>query len=136
MTRLTVNVDGASRGNPGPAAIGIVMRDENGTTAVRLSSYIGRTTNNQAEYTALITALEEAGRLGAEQLDIRTDSQLMVEQILGRYRVRNENIRPLFEEARKLLVTFRSYSITHIPREQNREADALANEALDKLSRP
>lgn len=136
MTRLTVNVDGASRGNPGPAAIGVVMRDENGTTAVRLSSYIGRTTNNQAEYTALITALEEAGRLGAERVDIRTDSQLMVEQILGHYRVRNENIRPLFEEARKLLVTFKSYSITHIPREQNREADALANEALDKLGRP
>lgn len=136
MKKLTVHVDGASRGNPGPAAIGVVMRDENGTTAVRLSSYIGRTTNNQAEYTALITALEEAARLGADRVDIRTDSQLMVEQIRGRYKVRNANIRPLFEEVTRLLAAFKSYGILHIPREQNSEADALANEALDKLTRP
>lgn len=136
MKKLTVHVDGASRGNPGPAAIGVVMRDENGTTAVRLSSCIGRTTNNQAEYTALITALEEAARLGADRVDIRTDSQLMVEQIRGRYKVRNANIRPLFEEVTRLLAAFKSYGILHIPREQNSEADALANEALDKLTRP
>ncbi len=136
MRRLTVYVDGASRGNPGPAAIGVVMRDEDGTTAVRLSSYIGRTTNNQAEYTALITALEEAGRLGAQRVDIRSDSQLMVEQIKGRYKVRNANIRPLFDEATRLLAGFKSHSILHIPREQNSEADSLANEALDKLARP
>ncbi len=134
MKRLTVYVDGASRGNPGPAAIGIVMRDDEGATAVRLSSCIGRTTNNQAEYTALITALEEAARLGAERIDIRSDSQLMVEQIAGRYKVRNPNIRPLYDEATRLLAAFKSYGIRHIPREQNKEADALANEALDKQS--
>jgi ribonuclease HI len=136
MKKLTVHVDGASRGNPGPAAIGVVMRDENGATAVRLSSYIGRTTNNQAEYTALIAALEEASRLGADRVDIRTDSQLMVEQIRGRYKVRNANIKPLFEEVTRLLSAFKGYGILHIPREQNSEADALANEALDKLTRP
>ncbi len=136
MKRLTVYVDGASRGNPGPAAIGIVMRDEGGATVVRLSAFIGRTTNNQAEYTALIAALEEAGRLGALRLDIRTDSQLMARQILGQYKVRNENIRPLYEEAMRLLAGFASYGIVHIPRQQNAEADALANEALDRLARP
>ena len=131
--RLTIYVDGASRGNPGPAAIGVVIRDESGSTAVRLSSYIGNTTNNQAEYAALITALEEAKKLEAEHVDIRTDSQLMAEQIRGNYRVRNANLRPLFEQAKESLADFKSYAIVYVPRERNNEADALANEALDKL---
>jgi ribonuclease HI len=134
--RLSIYVDGASRGNPGPAAIGVVIRDEAGATAAKLSSCIGRATNNQAEYTALIMALQEAGKLGADQVYISTDSQLMAEQINGNYKVRNAHIKPLFEQAMQLLTAFQYYAIDHIPRDLNSEADALANEALNKLRRP
>ncbi len=131
--RLTLYVDGASRGNPGPAAIGVIIKDQGDTTILKVSSYIGKTTNNQAEYTALATALREACKLGADHVDIRTDSQLMSEQIKGNYKVRNANIKPLFEEAKQLLTAFKSYSIDHIPRQRNSAADALANQALDRL---
>jgi ribonuclease HI len=134
--RLTIYVDGASRGNPGPAAVGVVMKDEKGVTTLKVSSSIGRATNNQAEYTALIMALQEANRLRADQVYINTDSQLMAEQINGNYRVRNAHIRPLFEKAMQLLTAFQYYSIHHIPRYLNSEADALANEALNKLKKP
>ncbi len=134
--RLTIYVDGASRGNPGPAAVGVVMKDEKGVTTLKVSSSIGRATNNQAEYTALIMALQEAKRLRADQVYINTDSQLMAEQINGNYRVRNAHIRPLFEKAMQLLTAFQYYSIDHIPRHLNSEADALANEALNKLKKP
>jgi ribonuclease HI len=134
--RLTIYVDGASRGNPGPAAIGAVIKDETGATAAKLSSCIGRATNNQAEYSALIMALQEARKLGADQVYISTDSQLMAEQINGNYKVRNAHIRPLFEKAMQLLKAFQYYAIDHIPRDLNSEADALANEALNKLRRP
>ncbi len=132
--RLTIYVDGASRGNPGPAAVGVVIKDEKGATTLKVSSSIGRATNNQAEYTALITALREARKLGADHVDIRTDSQLMAEQILGHYKVRNANIKPLFEEVKQSLAGFKSYGMHHIPRERNSEADALANDALDTLN--
>ena len=131
-SHLTIHVDGASRGNPGPAGVGIIIVDEQGTTGVRISSYIGETTNNQAEYKALIMGLREAARLGAEHVDIKTDSKLVVEQVRGKYRVRHANLRPLFEEAKQLLAEFRSFTITHIPRHQNNAADALANEAVDR----
>jgi len=134
--RLTIYVDGASRGNPGPAAVGVVIKDEKGVTTLKMSSSIGRATNNQAEYTALIMALQEAKRLGADQVSINTDSQLMAEQINGNYRVRNAHIRPLFDKAMQLLTAFQHYSIDHIPRDRNSEADALANQALDKLKKP
>ena len=134
--RLTIYVDGASRGNPGSAAVGVVIKDEKGVTTLKMSSSIGRATNNQAEYTALIMALQEAKRLGADQVSINTDSQLMAEQINGNYRVRNAHIRPLFDKAMQLLTAFQHYSIDHIPRERNGEADALANQALDKLKKP
>jgi len=132
--RLTIYVDGASRGNPGPAAVGVVMKDERGTTILKLSSYIGSKTNNQAEYTALIMALQEAKKLGADKVQINTDSQLMAEQINGNYRVRNAHIRPLFDKAVQLLASFQHFSVAHIPRERNSEADALANQALNKLN--
>jgi ribonuclease HI len=134
--RLTIYVDGASRGNPGPAAVGVVIKDEKGATILNVSSSIGRATNNQAEYSALIVALQEARKLGAEQVYINTDSQLMSEQINGNYRVRNTHIRPLFEKAMQLLTAFQYYSIDHIPRYLNSEADALANEAFNKLKGP
>ncbi len=126
-------MDGASRGNPGPAAIGVVIKNHEDTTILKVSSYIGKTTNNQAEYMALAAALREADKLGATHVDIWTDSQLMAQQILGNYKVRNANIRPLFEEVKQLLTAFNSHSIGHIPRYCNTEADALANKALDKL---
>src|SRR5512136_789690 len=107
--RLTIYVDGASRGNPGPAAVGVVIKDEKGITTLKASSSIGRATNNQAEYTALIMALQEAKRLRASHVEIRTDSQLMAEQITGNYRVRNAHIRPLFEQAMQLLTTFQHH---------------------------
>jgi len=134
--RLTIYVDGASRGNPGPAAVGVVMKDEKGVTTLKLSYSIGRATNNQAEYTALITSLQEARKLGADQVYINTDSQLMAEQINGHYKVRNAHIKPLFEKAMQLLTAFQYYAIDHIPRDLNSEADALANEALNRLKKP
>ena len=134
--RLAIYVDGASRGNPGPAAVGVLIKDETGATTLKVSSSIGRATNNQAEYSALIMALQEARKLGADQVHINTDSQLMAEQINGNYKVRNAHIRPLFEKAMQLLTAFQYYSIDHIPRYLNSEADALANEALDNLKRP
>ena len=134
--RLTIYVDGASRGNPGPAAVGAVIKEEQGATILKVSYSIGRATNNQAEYSALIVALQQARKLGADQVYINTDSQLMSEQINGNYRVRNAHIRPLFEKAMQLLTAFQYYSIDHIPRYLNSEADALANEALNKLKSP
>lgn len=98
---------------------------------MRISSYIGETTNNQAEYAALITGLREAARLKAEHVDIKTDSELMVRQVQGGYRVRNANLRPLFDEVKQRLASFKSFTISHIPRSQNGTADALANQALD-----
>ena len=134
--RLTIYVDGASRGNPGPAAVGVVIKDEKGATMLKVSSSIGRATNNQAEYSALVMALQEARKLGADHVYINTDSQLMSEQINGNYKVRNAHIRPLFEKAMQLLTAFQYYSIDYIPRYLNSEADALANEALNKLKKP
>jgi ribonuclease HI len=129
--RLTVYVDGASRGNPGPSGIGIVIKDGEGATKVKVSSYIGRATNNQAEYRALIVGLREAARLKAEHVEIKSDSELLVEQVCGRYKVRSAQLRNLFQEVKELLADFRSSTVSHIPRYQNRVADALANQALD-----
>ena len=128
---LTIYVDGASRGNPGPAGIGIAIEDEKGTTKARISSYIGETTNNQAEYKALIMGLREAAKLKAEHVDIRTDSKLLAEQIQGNYKVRNAKLRLLFQQVKQLLADFKSFTIAFIPRYQNATADALANRALD-----
>ena len=130
-TRLTMYVDGASRGNPGPAAIGVVIEDGEGEARVKISSYIGLSTNNQAEYKALIMGLIEATALRAEHIDIKSDSELLVEQVRGNYKVRNTGLRPLFEQVRQLLAVFKSFTITHIPRRENSLADSLANKALD-----
>ena len=129
--RVTINADGASRGNPGPAAIGATVKDEQGKLLSAISARIGRTTNNQAEYRALIAALKEAGRLGATGIDIRLDSELLVRQLTGRYRVKHPGLKPLFEETRRLLAGLAGFTINHIPREENAEADSLANAALD-----
>jgi len=124
-------VDGAARNNPGPAAIGVVIKDGHGRSISQLSRYIGHTTNNQAEYRAVITALKEAIRLGAEQVALFSDSQLVVRQINGNYRVKKAALKPLYQQVTELQSQLARLDIRYIPREQNREADSLANMALD-----
>ncbi len=129
--KLIINADGASRGNPGRAAIGATLKDEKGRLVASISRYIGRTTNNQAEYGALIAALERAVELGARTVDIRLDSELVVRQVKGQYRVKNAALRPLYLRVGELLGRFEGFTIRHVPREQNAQADRLADAALD-----
>ena len=131
MKRLVINTDGASQGNPGPAAIGATIKDEQGRLLASISQRIGQTTNNQAEYRAIIAALEKATSLGAEQVDIHSDSELVVRQINGGYRVKKATLKPLHQKVKQILNQFESSTITHIPRQQNKEADSLANMALE-----
>ena len=128
--RLIIYTDGASSGNPGPASIGAVIKDGRGRIISRISQSIGHATNNQAEYRAVIAALEEAARLGAGEVDIKSDSELVVKQIKGRYRVKKATLRPLYQKVVQLIGSLEAFTITHIPRTQNREADRLANKAL------
>jgi acyl dehydratase/ribonuclease HI len=130
----TANIDGAARGNPGPAAYGVVVRRPDGTTHESLGKYIGRTTNNVAEYYALIAALDYAAASGIKRLRIYSDSQLIVNQIKGLYKVKHPDLRPLHERAKKQAAALESFTIQYIPREQNRDADDLANAALDSTS--
>ena len=130
--RLIIYTDGASSGNPGPASIGVVIKDGQGKVISRISQGIGRATNNHAEYQAVIAALDEASRLGARAVDIKSDSELVVKQLNGSYRVRKDSLKPLFRQAMQLKAGFTSCPIHHIPRSQNRRADALANRALNQ----
>ena len=126
--RLTIRSDGASLGNPGPAAIGVVIEDESGAAVSEIWRRIGETTNNRAEYLALIAGLEQAAKLGADVLDIKLDSQLIVRQLNGEYR--SKELTPLYKQTLRLLERFKSYTIEHVPRRENRMADALAKRAL------
>jgi len=128
------NIDGGSRGNPGPAAYGVVIRNPRGEIVARLKKYIGRTTNNVAEYYGLIAALDFAQSSSVRELHIESDSELLVKQMRGQYKVKSADLQPLFERAQKMSRSFVSFRINHIYREQNREADALANEAMDEVS--
>ena len=128
------NIDGGSRGNPGPAAYGVVLRDPAGAVVAKLKKYIGRATNNVAEYYGLIAALDYAQSHGIRALCVESDSELLVKQMRGQYKVKSEELRPLFERARKMAQTFESFRIDHVYRERNAEADALANEALDETA--
>ncbi|RJP23883.1 MAG: reverse transcriptase-like protein [Candidatus Abyssobacteria bacterium SURF_5] len=130
--KVTVFFDGASRGNPGPAAIGIVVKNQNGETLSEVSEAIGKATNNYAEYTALIRALEEARRLGATEVKCLSDSELVVRQMKGEYGIKSKSLLPLVSEAQALRRTFHRFGIRHIPREQNKRADQLAGLALKK----
>ncbi len=123
--------DGASRGNPGAASLGAVIYDDAGTELRRISRALGHATNNQAEYQGALDALEAALELGATSIELRMDSQLVIRQLEGRYKVRNAKLRPLYDRARALLSQFEKFSLLHVPREENKVADALANEALD-----
>ena len=128
--KVVINTDGAAVPNPGPAAIGATIKDERGRLITTISQFIGHATNNQAEYQAIIAALEKAVALGARQVKIRADSELVVKQLNGRYRVKKASLRPLYQQVGQLLSQFDSFTIIHVPREQNKEADKLANNAL------
>jgi ribonuclease HI len=131
MGKLIVNVDGGARGNPGPAAIGVVVRNEDGAIVEAMGETIGKQTNNVAEYRALIRGIELAAAHGATEVELIGDSQLIVRQIEGRYKVKHAAMKDLHAEAKKLLTNFDSWSIRDVRREQNADADRLVNEALD-----
>ena len=128
------NIDGGARGNPGPAAYGVVIRDAGGAVVARLTKYIGRATNNVAEYYGLIAALDYAQSHGIRALCVESDSELLVKQMRGQYKVKSLELRPLFERARKMAQAFESFRLDHVYRERNAEADALVNQALDEVS--
>ncbi|MCJ7726579.1 MAG: ribonuclease HI family protein [Acidimicrobiia bacterium] len=123
--------DGASRGNPGPASIGAVVYDPRGTTVAEVSEVIGETTNNVAEYRALIAGLEAALQLGVTRLQVRLDSLLLVRQVRGEFRVKAPGLQPLHRRVQVLVSRFDGFSIEHVRREKNTVADGLANAALD-----
>ena len=129
--KLIAWADGASRGNPGPAAFGYLLADERGDEIEAAGQAIGRATNNVAEYRGAIAALEAAARHGATELELRLDSELIVRQIQGRYRVKNAALKPLYADLKALTERIPKFSIRHVPRAQNTAADALANAALD-----
>jgi ribonuclease HI len=131
--KVIAYTDGAARGNPGPAAIGVILKDENGKILARISRRIGVTTNNQAEYLAIIAALEKAVSLGAKNVIVKSDSELVVKQINGQFKIKNTALRPLYQKVVQLTGALESFSITYLPREQNKAADALANRALDSI---
>lgn len=130
--KITLYADGGSRGNPGPAGAGAYLIDENDTPVAEVHRYVGETTNNVAEYQALILGLEEAIQHQATHLNILLDSQLLVRQIKGEYRVKQPHLQPLFQKAKQLLAQIPQWEIRHIPREENTEADRLANLAMDE----
>ena len=114
MSKATAYTDGASRGNPGNAGIGILFVDEKGDIIKEICEYIGQTTNNIAEYTAMVTALKEAIEMNFEEIEIISDSELMVKQINGEYQVKNEGLKPLYKEACELLKEFKKYTVRHV----------------------
>lgn len=132
--RIEIYIDGGSRGNPGPAGIGVVILDERGKKIKDIAKYIGETTNNIAEYNALLYGLEEVLIIRADEILINMDSELVAKQLSGDYRVKDSNIKPLFERALNMLKSFKSFEIKHIEREKNKEADKLVNKAINLAS--
>lgn len=130
--KLIIHSDGGARGNPGPAGIGALLTDENGLVISEVSEFIGNTTNNQAEYRALLAGLEKAKSLGADEVACFLDSELVVKQVNHEYKVKNKELAPLFLKVHNLVTSFKKTSFRHIPRELNKEADRLANEAMDR----
>jgi ribonuclease HI len=139
---FVIRADGAARGNPGPASAGAVLLDlarpdahhPSAAPDASISEFLGVRTNNVAEYTALVRALALAAELGAREVELLLDSQLIVEQLHGRYRVRDAKLQPLWAEARRLLGGFERWSAVHVRRAENHAADALANEAIDRVA--
>jgi catechol 2,3-dioxygenase len=131
MGKVTVNVDGGSRGNPGPAAVGVIVRDGDGEILEERGERIGRATNNVAEYRALLMGIEMAAAHGASELELVGDSELVVRQVEGKYKVKDATLRELHAEVKRALQSFDSWSIRHVRREHNADADSLVNAALD-----
>jgi len=131
MRRLVIYADGAARGNPGPAGIGVVIENERGRVLKEVSQFVGRKTNNQAEYMALIQGLEAAAEYRADAVLIRLDSELLVRQLRGEYKVKSPLLKPLRNKVQKLLARYKVVGIEHIERQYNRAADRLANQAID-----
>ena len=129
--RVVVHVDGGARGNPGPAAVAAVASSAEGETLAERKAYIGEATNNVAEYRALLLGLELARELGAEEVEVVNDSELVARQIGGEYKVKNAGLKPLFLEASKELRGFHKWAVRPVPREENERADELVNQALD-----
>jgi ribonuclease HI len=129
---IKIKSDGGARGNPGPAGIGAVLYKQNDEVLTTISEYIGIATNNQAEYKAIIAALKKAKELKATEIIAYLDSELIVKQVKGEYRVKNKDLAPLFLELHNLKLSFKKSQFIHIPREENKEADKLANQAMDE----
>ena len=134
--KVVVRPDGASRGNPGPAGVGVVVEDASGRVLREVSEAIGVATNNVAEYQALLRALEEAQELGAEVVEVRTDSELVARQLLGQYRVRDPELRALFEAVQRRMRSFSQVVVRSVPRSENARADRLARLALSRAGDP
>ena len=135
VCKLRIWIDGGSRGNPGPSAVGVLVEDLAGCTLATVSRAIGVTTNNVAEYKALLAALDKAQELGAAEVEVISDSELLVRQMLGQYRVKNAGLQPLFLEAKQKAARFGRFTIRHTGREHNAKADGLVNRALDEQER-
>lgn len=129
--KIKIYTDGGARGNPGPAGCGVVMFDENDKVVAKYKKYLGKQTNNFAEYSAIILALEEAKKIGAEEIEMNLDSELAVKQLNREYKVKNKNLAKLFVRVFNLSHSFSKVTFRHVPREENRLADALANQAMD-----
>ncbi len=134
VKKLIIHTDGGARGNPGPAGIGAIAKDEVGETVFKISEYIGETTNNQAEYRALLAAIEKAKELGVKEIDFILDSELVVKQLNREYKVKNKELAPLFVKIYNATMQFKKVTFKHVPREMNKEADDLANKAMDLKS--
>jgi len=130
-SKAIIYTDGGSRGNPGPSALGVVIEDERGKILKEYSHYLGEATNNQAEYEAVIFALQKAKQLKIKKLEIRTDSELIGKQLLGEYKIKDSDLQPLFIKAWNLRLDYEKVSIKIISREQNKKADKLVNQELD-----
>ena len=129
---MVLSIDGGSRGNPGPAGYGVSVADEHGHVVDELSGFIGTTTNNVAEYHGLLAALRYAVEKGLPNITIRSDSQLLIRQMLGEYKVKHPGLQPLYAEAKLLAHKIGRVKYVHVPREHNTKADALANKAMDQ----
>lgn len=132
MKKLIIYTDGGARGNPGPAGIGVAIYNEKKELVGELSEYLGETTNNQAEYRAVIAALKKAAALKAEEIDFYLDSELVVRQLNREYKVKNKDLAPLFLVIYNSILSFKKITFTHIRREENKHADMLANRAMDR----
>lgn len=132
MSKLIIFTDGGSRGNPGPAGLGAIIYDENHKVVAEISEYLGVTTNNQAEYRAILAAIKKAVELKVTEVEFYMDSELAVKQLNREYKVKNKDLAPLFLAIYNLTLSFKKISFMHIPRERNKEADRLANEAMDR----